>query len=273
LSFGGSGDVNALGGDETFPSCPDVACDGDAGLDTACEACLDCWCFSASFFSRVPRSVAPLSSSPSNPVQHVSPVSLRIHRVQEVWLRLAGYAEPNSYLITSRDSPCGLTGSRGPQYTSPCAALVNWLLANSGFMNLPLWRVSLLFDLGEHTIRLVIDAMRAGRQLAVALDFLLSAHVASLCTKPLVRQTDAHMLLVGTSSDLSVPCPLTLAIRLRLASLVSSIMPWSANICALSNSGGIWLIGSPCSGYPPNICGGWFMRAGAAIGIWKPACM
>ena len=67
LSLLGSGEVRELCGVEALPSWPDVACEGDVGVDCiACEACLDCWFFSASFFSRVPRSVAP-SSSPRRP--------------------------------------------------------------------------------------------------------------------------------------------------------------------------------------------------------------
>ena len=35
LSLIGSGDVNELRGVEAFPSCPEVACDGDVGFDIA----------------------------------------------------------------------------------------------------------------------------------------------------------------------------------------------------------------------------------------------
>lgn len=44
----------------------------------------------------------------------------------------------------------------------------------------PFGRVPLLLDLGEDAVRLVVDAVRAGRQLAIALDLLLPAHVAGL---------------------------------------------------------------------------------------------
>jgi hypothetical protein len=68
-SFWGSGEVSALLGVDAPVSCTEVACDGEVGLDgAACEACLDSCLFSASFFSSVPRSVAP-SSSPRRPVQ------------------------------------------------------------------------------------------------------------------------------------------------------------------------------------------------------------
>lgn len=67
LSFGGSGEVIELRGVDSAPSWPEVASDGEVGLDcAACDACRDSCFFSASFFSNVPKSVAP-SSSPSRP--------------------------------------------------------------------------------------------------------------------------------------------------------------------------------------------------------------
>ena len=48
--------------------------------------------------------------------------------------------------------------------------------------DVPLGRIALLLDLGEDAVGFVIDAMRASRKLAVALDLLLSAHVAGLVT-------------------------------------------------------------------------------------------
>lgn len=46
---------------------------------------------------------------------------------------------------------------------------------------MPLRRTALLLHLGEDAVRLVVDAMRASRQLTVALD-LLAAHVTGLST-------------------------------------------------------------------------------------------
>ena len=51
-------------------------------------------------------------------------------------------------------------------------------------MYLPLWWRALLLHLCEDTIRLVIYALRASRQLAIAFDLLLSTHVASLLLPP-----------------------------------------------------------------------------------------
>lgn len=48
--------------------------------------------------------------------------------------------------------------------------------------DVPLGRIALLLDLGEDAVGFVIDAVRASRKLAVALDLLLSAHVAGLAT-------------------------------------------------------------------------------------------
>jgi hypothetical protein len=45
---------------------------------------------------------------------------------------------------------------------------------------LPFWRRTLLLDLSEDAFGLVIDALGAGGELAVALDLLLPTHVASL---------------------------------------------------------------------------------------------
>ena len=47
-------------------------------------------------------------------------------------------------------------------------------------VSLPFRRISLLLDLGEDTLGLVVDAMRTRRHLPVTFDLLLSAHVASL---------------------------------------------------------------------------------------------
>lgn len=70
LSLSGSGDVSVLRGVDEFSSWPEVACEGEVGLDCAAceEACRDACFFSASFFSNVPKSVAP-SSSPRSPVR------------------------------------------------------------------------------------------------------------------------------------------------------------------------------------------------------------
>lgn len=66
-SFIGSGDVNALCGVDSTPSCPDVDWDGEVGFDCkAMDIFFMCWCFSARRFSKVARSVVS-SSSPKRP--------------------------------------------------------------------------------------------------------------------------------------------------------------------------------------------------------------
>ena len=45
---------------------------------------------------------------------------------------------------------------------------------------IPFRRTSLLFDLREDAIRLIINAMRTRRELSITLDFLLPTHIASL---------------------------------------------------------------------------------------------
>ena len=80
-------------------------------------------------------------------------------------------------------------------------------------MYLPLWWRALLLHLCEDTIRLVIYALRASRQLAIAFDLLLSTHVASL-SSPNQRPTSQDRYCAKTS--------LTLAILLLFGSLESS---------------------------------------------------
>jgi hypothetical protein len=65
----GSGDAKVLRGVELFPSFG-VLCDGEVGCDPGASDCLCDSLFSASRFSKVPKSVRPLSSSVSNPETH-----------------------------------------------------------------------------------------------------------------------------------------------------------------------------------------------------------
>lgn len=96
--------------------------------------------------------------------------------------------EKKAYLTDAADSPCDQGGSRGPRYTWHYLS-VSWRVSGvaAGIdcrvledHHSPFWRVPLLLDLGEDTFGLVVDAVCACWQLAVALDLLLPAHVASL---------------------------------------------------------------------------------------------
>jgi hypothetical protein len=62
----GSGDAKVLRGVEPLPSFG-VLCEGEVGCDPGASDCLCDSLFSASRFSKVPKSVRPLSSSVSSP--------------------------------------------------------------------------------------------------------------------------------------------------------------------------------------------------------------
>lgn len=104
--------------------------------------------------------------------------------------------EKKAYLTDAADSPCDQGGSRDPRYTWHYLS-ISWRCLGwrrHGLPGLedhhsPFRRVPLLLDLGEDTFGLVVDAVCACWQLAVALDLLLPAHVASLREKsqPCVR--------------------------------------------------------------------------------------
>jgi hypothetical protein len=65
----GSGDAKVLRGVDPLPSFG-VLCEGEVGCEPGASDCLCDSLFSASRFSRVPKSVRPLSSSVSNPGIH-----------------------------------------------------------------------------------------------------------------------------------------------------------------------------------------------------------
>lgn len=70
----------------------------------------------------------------------------------------------------------------------------------SAAKSLPFWRVAFLFHLRKHTVRLVIDAVRALGHFAVTLDLLLPAHIASLQRERLVRRTSRHFRRHGATA-------------------------------------------------------------------------
>jgi hypothetical protein len=112
---------------------------------------LNCAVLSCSRFSKVPRSVAPRSSSDKRPDSR-SNDSMRPNR----------FSRPSMYFA--------LTG------------FSNELTRDFG-SGLPLGRIALLLDLGEDAFCLVVLAMGARGHLPIALDFLLSTHIASLKNK------------------------------------------------------------------------------------------
>lgn len=94
--------------------------------------------------------------------------------------------------------------------------------------NEPFGRTALFFDLSKNTIGLVVNTMSACRKFSIALDLLLSAHIASL-----------YHYRVSIRFNRTTPAmSLTLAILLLLASFVSSINRWaSGNMCAARSAG------------------------------------
>ena len=107
---------------------------------------------SASRFSNVPKSVLPLSSSDSNPDSRRRD-SMRPRR----------FSNPSIYLAL-----------QGP------SVRFKVIFSKKPMHYLPFGRVTLLLNLREDTICLVVNAVRALRHLAVAFDLFLSTHVASL---------------------------------------------------------------------------------------------
>lgn len=63
--------------------------------------------------------------------------------------------------------------------------------------DVPFGGIALLLDLGEDAVGLVIDAVRAGWQLAVALDLLLPAHVTGLVRWDQVSDRDIFTPLLA----------------------------------------------------------------------------
>ena len=98
--------------------------------------------------------------------------------------------------------------------------------------HIPLGRVSLFLHLGEDAVGLVVDAVCAGGELAVALDLLLPAHVTGLQS----RSASAILVPMEKKGQAAIS-QLTLAILLLLASWESSSRPWSPNICPTPRSG------------------------------------
>ena len=81
--------------------------------------------------------------------------------------------------------------------------------------DVPFWRIPFLFNLGEYTVGLVVETMRALGHFAIAFDFLLSTHIAGL------KQTDLSYVSFPSMSNPRFwrkRESLTLAIRLLLAS-------------------------------------------------------
>lgn len=84
--------------------------------------------------------------------------------------------------------------------------------------DIPLGRTALLLNLGEDTFGLVVCAVTASRQLAVALDLLLPAHITSLWVTRRISTTARRSRLRRKYCERQ----LTRAILLRLASTESS---------------------------------------------------
>ena len=58
---------------------------------------------------------------------------------------------------------------------------------SSNALHIPFWWIPFLFHLCEYAVGLVVDTMRTLGHLAVALDLLLPAHVASLQQRQTIR--------------------------------------------------------------------------------------
>lgn len=169
------------------------ACKGETGglfEAVAREACLD---FSCSFFSREPRSVLG-SSSFNTPLVMCKYMSLiaRNH---------ARHCE--TYLTGAAAAPCGQGDSRGLQ----CILPYEWATSQrrvhsrerSWMLEIPLGRAALLLDLGKGAVGLVSGAICTGGELAVALDFFLPAHVASLLFSHHVSRRRAFRCISATA--------------------------------------------------------------------------
>lgn len=83
-------------------------------------------------------------------------------------------------------------------------------------LGIPFWRIPFLFNLGEYTIGLVVETMRALGHFAIAFDLLLPTHIAGL------RQPDSSCVsfpsMFKSQFQREKENLLTLAIRLLLAS-------------------------------------------------------
>ena len=108
---------------------------------------------SARRFSSVPRSVFPPSSCDKRPESRSSD-SILPNR----------FSSPSMYLALDR---CRV--SAPSEYNQPSVRL-----------DVPFRGIPFLFNLGEYTIGLVVETMRALGHFAIAFDLLLSTHVAGL---------------------------------------------------------------------------------------------
>lgn len=97
-------------------------------------------------------------------------------------VRQASCLEPGISTIPDNLSRCSIRPKRfsSPSIYLALAQCVSRYSTSGGEGDSPLWGVPLLFHLRKYTFGLVIGAMCAGWQLAIALDLLLSAHVACL---------------------------------------------------------------------------------------------
>jgi hypothetical protein len=179
----GSGDANELLRVVSGPSF-DVLCEVDVGLDPgAWEARRELF-FSASRFSKVPRSVRPLSSSLRSPEMRSGGLAYR-HGFEGFEMNCSNspdnfnklsilpnlFSSPSMYFALAN-----ISGSQKKQMRH---------------IRLPLRRISLFLYSCENAFRLIIYTMRTRRHLSIALDLLLPTHIASLrfssvhCASPL----------------------------------------------------------------------------------------
>lgn len=120
---------------------------------------------------------APLTSSPKHQDHH-HPRRGVLQITYESSAMIGNYA--NTYQKASRDVPCDLNGSQDPRYTLHLEFVSNYHGWPGGVEDIPFGRRTLLLYLSKDTFGLVVDTVRTRRHLAVTLDLLLPAHVASL---------------------------------------------------------------------------------------------
>ena len=108
---------------------------------------------SARRFSSVPRSVFPPSSCDKRPESRNSDSILP-----------SRFSNPSMYFALDRSR-----ASAPSEQSQPSVRL-----------DVPFWRIAFLFNLGEYTIGLVVDTMRALGHFAIAFDLLLPTHIAGL---------------------------------------------------------------------------------------------
>jgi hypothetical protein len=95
---------------------------------------------------------------------------------------------PEGRQIDASETPCVLDGSRGLRCIWRCANGQLMCAMVAAIADAPFRRLTLLLDLCEDALCLIVLAVCARRHLAITLDLLLSAHIAGLCPVSIAKQ-------------------------------------------------------------------------------------